>query len=451
MKIFNKLWFIAALLLINNLYGQGLITNYKIHFNKMNQSENIMQINCAFDIVFEDKECLPDTLDMNFGGQLKEHAIQDLEVSLTPDIDYVFNAEDKKISFIFDGSNAIDTVHVNMNYVYMNISTAFNYRSANEFWETSYQEFYYPFIFGQKINFKVKVTVPDSIIVIGNYTSLKECKNDSSTIYRFATKSPVVSHSLILALLPIDDYKIFSVTVDDFRINYYVLRSIEISEKRITELENLTVASIDFFSRIFDDNYRNCLTGNDLSFVFHKNPYSNRNNGSFIIASQEKFATKPHILPMVHEIGHRWLGEWTLLIDDGKPGAYFIKESLNEYMTLLFAKHYYGDLFYDSLLQDEYISAYQKIRGTSKDTSLFSMKYNNNNTVVYRKGIIIIHKIVEIIGEDQWLDFMGKFYSKYKYDPELDYQKFIDLLSQIDFNAAKLLDGYVRSSLGINQ
>ncbi len=79
------------------------------------------------------------------------------------------------------------------------------------------------------------------------------------------------------------------------------------------------------------------------------------------------------------------------------------------------------------------------------------MEYNNNNTVVYRKGIIIIHKIVEKMGEDQWLEFMNKFYSKYKYDSELDYQKFIYLLSQIDFKTAELLDGYVRSNNGINQ
>ncbi|MEA2106021.1 MAG: M1 family aminopeptidase [Bacteroidota bacterium] len=416
----------------------------------MNQSENIMQINCAFDIIFEDKDCQPDTVDMNFGGQLKENAIQDLEIISTPDIEYIFNAEEKTISFIMDGNSALDTVNVSMNYVYMNISTAFNYRSENEFWETSYQEFYYPFIFGQKINFKVKVTVPDSIIVIGNYTSLRTHKNDSSTIYRFATKSPVVSHSLILGLLPIDDYKNFSKTVDDFRINYYVLKSIKIPENRIIELENLTVASISFFSKVFDDDYRNYLTGKDLSFVFHKNPYSNRNNGSFIIASQEKFATKPHILPMVHEIGHRWLGEWTLLIENGKPGAYFIKESLNEYMTLLFAKHYFGDFFYDSLLQKEYISAYQNIKGTSKDTSLYSMEYNNNNTIVYRKGIIIIHKIVEKMGEDQWLEFINNFYSKYKYDPELDYQKFLCLLSQIDVQAAELLDCYVKCNKSID-
>jgi hypothetical protein len=417
----------------------------------MSQSENVMQINCAFDIVFEGSNSNPDTVDMYFGGQLKEHAIQDLEVVTETDLNYIFNAEGKTIRFIQGQNDTADTVHVAMSYVYMNLSAAFSHRADNEFWETSYQEFYYPFIFGQKVNFDVKVTVPDSIRVIANYTNISVQEIDSAKVYLFDTKMPVVPHSLILGLLPVDDYETFSKSVDDFRFNYYVLKSIEIPESRFIELENLTGASIAFFSEVFKDEYRNHLTGEDISFVFHRCPVSNRNNGSFITASQQKFATKPHILPMVHEIGHRWLGEWTLLIEDGKPGAYFISESLNEYMTLLFAKHHYGKSYFEDLFQKEYVSVYKEISGTSKDTSLYSMKYNNNWAVVYKKGVLVIHKIVEKIGEDKWVDFMRKFYTRYKYDPELDYQKFISLLGEIDFGAAELLDKYVRSDKGINQ
>lgn len=53
---------------------------------------------------------------------------------------------------------------------------------------------------------------------------------------------------------------------------------------------------------------------------------SARYNIGFISASQYKFSTYQDIYPFVHEIGYKWLGEWTLLIDDGKPGAYLLND-----------------------------------------------------------------------------------------------------------------------------
>ena len=443
MRMFKLIFLSLLMLFLFNVgYGQTKADNYNIHFSKMNQSDNVIHVKCEFDVIFEEQNSGSRAMEMRFGGQLKENAVQDLEVKSAPDLNYDFNAEKKRITFYPE--KRMDTAHITMNYNYLNFSTTFNYRGGAEFWETSYQEFYYPHIFGQKSNFIIKISVPDTISVLANYSLEETIKNDSAKVYCFSSEAPVVSHSVLFGLLPDNSYHKRSDSLNNFEFQYYLLKSPEIPKKRLEELNDLTVASINYFSDVFEEGYRNTLTGEDLTYAFHTCDYSNRNDGSFIIASQKKVATKPHLLPMVHEIGHRWIGEWTLLIDNGQPAAYFINESLNEYMELLFAKDYYGEAYFDSLYQKEYVSEYNKISSTSKDTSLYSMTYNNNNTVVYKKGVIIIHKIVDIMGEDQWLDFMKTFYSTYKYEPELTYSDFLSLLRKYDVNAAERLDELVR-------
>lgn len=99
----------------------------------------------------------------------------------------------------------------------------------------------------------------------------------------------------------------------------------------------------------------------------------------------------------MHEIGHRWLGEWTLLIEDGEPGAYFIKESLNEFMTLMFIRDYYGENQYRALIE-KYKDEYSKINGTRHDEPIVDVVVNNNNTVIYRKGPLVLDRIARNIG-----------------------------------------------------
>lgn len=139
---------------------------------------------------------------------------------------------------------------------------------------------------------------------------------------------------------------------------------------------------------------------------------------------------------MVHEMGHRWLGEWTLLIDDGQPGAYFIKESLNEFMTLMFIRQFYGVRTYEAQL-DKCRAEYEKIKGTSQDESLVDVVLNNNNTVVYRKGPLVLDCIAKQIGYDELMGLIARFYRKYAGEYPLRYTDFIDMLHESKAGVAK--------------
>ena len=165
------------------------------------------------------------------------------------------------------------------------------------------------------------------------------------------------------------------------------------------------------------------------SYLFpNRKGFSNRYNIGFISASQEKFSTSPDIYPLVHEIGHRGLGEWTLLIDDGEPGAYFIKESLNEFMTLLFIRHFYGPDTYEKQL-DWCRSEYGKIKGTPQDEPIVDVVVNNNNTVVYRKGPLVLDRMAKEIGYDELAGIIAGFYREYAGKYPLKYTDFLDMVN----------------------
>jgi hypothetical protein len=434
----------------NSMFAAGeknKISNYKIEFFREKEgSANVLHVRCEFDINLNQNDT--DTVELKFGGQLGEDSVPDsnLTISSYPAVDYTYDYEQKKLTFRMKGEKH---AHITMEYDFLSFSSAFIYREICEIWETSFSEYYYPFIFGEKALFDVTVTAPDNYYIVGSYPFSLEQHAGGMKTYHYKTTNPVVSHACIFAILPDSRYRRITTDNDQTINDIYLIDSIDVPAARMKELADMTTASVDFFSKHLSP-YSNEYLGieNKITYIFHTNGFSNRNNVNFISVSQDKFAQKPHILPLVHEIGHRWFGEWTLLIGDGEFGAYFIKESLNEYLSFLFAKNYYGQDFFDGLI-DSCQSAYGKIKGSDKDRSLYDMKYNNNNTIVYNKGSLIINEAVKKMGEEQWLLFMKDFYSKYAGKPDLKYENFIELLKQADETSAILLDDLIKGKINI--
>lgn len=394
------------------------ITDYKLHINKINQEACNLHITCSFSLNFQDA----DSVTMNFGGG-QEFSIDNLKID-NKDIEYEYNLKSKNIVFC---KKEAQTVQVKMDYNYTNLSAFFIYGEGNaELWETSFGEYYYPYVPNTYMDVTMNVETPDSISLICSYP----LKSDHSKEYNGKLQN-ILSQSLTLAFIQNDAYKQTRELIPN-EIFIYQIKDMECSDKRYKELLQLTKASIDFFSRIYGEDYiskeRNVMAL--PTYLFHNGKgFSNRYNIGFISASQEKFSTYPDIYPLVHEIGHRWLGEWTLLINDGEPGAYFIKESLNEFMTLMFIRQFYGSELYMTQIE-KCRSEYNKIKGTPQDEAIVNIVENNNNTIVYRKGPLVLDYIAKEIGYDELMKAISRFYQEYAGKYPLKYTYFIDLLNE---------------------
>lgn len=150
----------------------------------------------------------------------------------------------------------------------------------------------------------------------------------------------------------------------------------------------------------------------------------------FISASQEKFATYPDIYPLIHEVGHRWMGEYTMFIDSGVRGYAFIIETLNEFMTLMCIRDIVGIEEYETLL-DSCRASWNKIKDTEQDIHPVDVTDNNNISVTYRKGIVMLDNIAQEIGYDTVVFYIARFYNECNGKPDLQYADFERLCSPI--------------------
>lgn len=406
------------------------IYNYTLNIDKNNQSEANLHINCSFTLDLQNS----DSISMKFGGDEKL-SIENLQVKTNNSlhISYYYNSALKEITFYKCKDKTLSII---MDYNYTNLSSFFIYGEGSaELWETSFGEYFYPHIPNTNMDATMNIIVPDSLSLICSYPLMFI----NSGKYSGKLKN-ILSQSITLAFIQNDVYHKTTEFLPN-EISIYQIKGKECSDKRYKELLQLTKASIDYFNNIYDEDYisieRNITTF--PNFLFHDGKgFSNRYNIGFISASQEKFSTYPDIYPLVHEIGHRWLGEWTLLINDGEPGAYFIKESLNEFMTLMFIRHFYGTELY--MVQIERCkSEYNKIKGTQLDVPIVNIVVNNNNTIVYRKGPIILDHIANKIGYEKLIHIISIFYQEYAGKYPLKCSDFIDLVSKYYPNIKELL------------
>lgn len=393
--------------------------DYTLNISKINQDEANMHVSCSFTIDFQKS----DSVVMNFGGDGKL-SVENLTVQAdTSSLKYGYNPEARKLVFRkFHGRNN----EIKMEYNYTNLSAFFIYGGGKaELWETSYGEYYYPYLPNTYADMTINLELPDSLMPICSY----QISHTGKDKYYCRLKD-ILQQSVSLAFLQKDAY-VHTEVNEPYHMDIYQIEGMKCGKKRYDELIELVRASISYFGKIYGEEYLCPQMGITQypSFVFHNGKgFSNRYNIGFISASQEKFSTYPDIYPLVHETGHRWLGEWTLLIDDGKPGAYFIKESLNEFMTLMFLRHYYGNGLYRSLIKKCDIE-YQKIRNTPQDEPIINVVVNNNNAVVYCKGPLMLDRLAKEIGYENCINLISTFYRKHAGNPNLEYEDFINLIS----------------------
>ncbi len=111
-----------------------------------------------------------------------------------------------------------------------------------------------------------------------------------------------------------------------------------------------------------------------------------------------------------HEIGHLWLGFHTEYLAKGK---YFLGESINEYVNLLYYESWAGENAFENAIQD-------KINMKYSDAPFFTVSFeqvlnqrngNLQSEVIYNKGVVFVHEFRKMIGKDKLLKIIRETYS----------------------------------------
>lgn len=405
---------ITAILPLLECSGQRAY-DYQLTFDRKRSGKYCLNVKCCFSIDFEGR----DSIGMFFGGNLEDYSINGLRIS--SGIPFEFRPERKMITFYRAGN---DMERIRMRYSYVNMMSALLYGESDmEIWETTCigsPEYYYPMIYGVKYNADIRFDFPDSLHVIAS------CGDGDPREIHTEQCVPVN-----FACFPKSKYR--HKTIDpNWPMDVYEVADSHTPEARYSELSTLIAESVGYFQTVYRDPYicPDFGVNNYPAFVFHTGTDTfNRYNMGFVSASQRKFSTFPDIYPLVHEIGHRWIGEYSILMALDSPGSAFIIESVNEFMTLMF--------IYDTIGPDEYMRLIEKYRmeylevvGTEADKPVIGLIGNSNVAVVYRKGPVILDMIASEIGYENMKRTVSTFYNRYKGVCGITYRNFIDLLGE---------------------
>jgi len=111
-----------------------------------------------------------------------------------------------------------------------------------------------------------------------------------------------------------------------------------------------------------------------------------------------------------HEIGHLWIGFHTEYLAKGK---YFLGESINEYVNLLYYESWAGDSAFENAIRD-------KINMRYSDEPFFTVTFEqvlnqrNGNLqyeLIYSKGVVFVHELRKMIGKEKLLKIIRETYS----------------------------------------
>ena len=247
------------------------IRNYTLDISKVDQEASNLHVKCSFSLDFQDKDCVS----MNFGGAA-DFSIEDLVVKSDPGLEYEYIKDSKTLNFYKKGRKK---ARIYMDYVYTNLSSFFIYGEGDaELWETSFGEYFYPYVPNTFMDVALNVETPDSLFLICSYP----LESDDATRYS-GKLNRILSQSLTLAFIRDEAYQRTDEYIPD-KLSIYQIKNMQCGKERYDELLEMTEAAVTFFGRIYGEDYisaeRN-VTALPV-YLFHNGKgFSNRYNIGF--------------------------------------------------------------------------------------------------------------------------------------------------------------------------
>ena len=151
----------VALLAAGHIATAQKISDYTLHISKTGQEAANLHVACSFEVDFQGT----DSISKYFGGGL-EFSIDKLKMH-GDGYEYTYDYTQKKIVIRRKDDQ---TVRVGMDYDYTNLSAFFIYGEGDaELWETSFGEYFYPYVPNTCMDVAIEVETPDLLSFLCSY------------------------------------------------------------------------------------------------------------------------------------------------------------------------------------------------------------------------------------------------------------------------------------------
>jgi hypothetical protein len=278
---------------------------------------------------------------------------------------------------------------------------------------------YYPVIYDNISNYKVKIAIPNTYTVYSEYSEIGHKLVGEETIYSYN----FFDEDLRIFITKSDVFQTKKVIQSDS--TYYEFNFLP-KGKRLIAVKNKKPIYITDLNQM--DSLYNVIVNRSVQAVrwYNENLWRQRidtltfvetgilglavNMRSFILF--DKSLMNMEVIDnyaFSHEIGHFWIGYNTKY---SSKGFYFLSESLNEYTNMLFYESWAGKTEFENAIKNKINMQY-----SDKEffTTSFEQVLNQRNgdlkyELIYNKGVVFAHEFRKMIGKEKFLKIIRDTY-----------------------------------------
>ncbi len=266
---------------------------------------------------------------------------------------------------------------------------------------------WYPLQTGDIFNSTLRITVPDNKITVSNGKCRKKLLSNHRITYVWETNH---ESNLALFVFNPDTMEYKSEVVEGTRFNFYFVPGLKDEKNIISQVKS----SFSFYSALLgkyqNDNFTvveipaDWFLGQGLHTLL-----------LFTSKLTENIPDPGNWVP--HEVGHQWIGN-IITLDEHAKGYWFVEESLNEYLKVMYVEHEYGSDSLKHMMKNFYLANYNTNVKKGKDVSIMDVLSVNNSLEeaqsIYAKGPIVLHQLRRCMGDDNWNAMIKKIYKTFQ-------------------------------------
>jgi len=380
----------------SHLYTAFIINSYKI-IAKFDKYGNQIIVKAELELQNNKSE---DTLTLLFNSNCRIHSIKSIS-----------NEKEQSVSYITSGK---DTIHIMLNESIKNLQNFilkfdYDYPTGEDtviLLDRGYR--WYPLIAENIETFKMSIEVPSNYMALTAGDFVKETTAHREKHYYFESTRNVFKIPLIIAP---ENY--YSVNELDCSSTYIYLYSIASNNYKELDSINIDICSlIKYFNKTIGEYpYRR------FSLV-ETSAFQGSNLGSSIVTAGSdniKYFLSGFKEWLNMDVASQWIcaGIFPKLFC---KGFWFMSISFPHYLRLMYIRDTKGEDDFEKAL-NSLKGKYEKVSGSGNDIPVMDIDYPNTKEkglALYAKGVLIIDKLRDDLGSENWIKFLRYFYEEYR-------------------------------------
>lgn len=389
----NLIFFLFLLASVNSSFSQPVIQSYDINL-KLDAANNKLDVS---NIVSMDAKNTQ-TFELLFSSDCKIKSINIIKDSGPVPLSYKLKGKDT-LQITLENTGNYGLINIGFEYTYPVENDSVVLLDRGNRW--------YPLIADNIVTFKLSIESPEGYYAVSAGKLLNESVTSGISKSTYESSVPVFKLPVFIARKEL--YMLKNSRCGDINLYSYILSPND--SLNLDSLNNHICSLINYFNQNIGKY------SFDRFNLIETSLYQGANLGSsFITAGTEniKAFEKNYKEWLNLAVASQWVGAGVF------PrlfcrGFWFLSISLPHYLRLMYSKDMQGEEEFNNEIEHDKLT-FEKIAGTENEVAVLDVDYpstSEKGILIYAKGVLILDKIKNMLGEANWRNLLKDFYKQY--------------------------------------